>query len=155
MAPDSIRKNDGKPQIRKPKKKETDLPLTDGQKFLHDLQLHQVELEIQIDELKSVKHQLATLLHKYTERYDLAPVSYFILTPDGLISDLNFPGAALLGKDRSLLINQDFSSFLSTESKLVFISFLECVFTGKNQEPCEVTLLSNEEKPCSLLLSAN
>ena len=151
---DPVPLNGGKPLIRKPKKKEQDIPLTDAQQFLHDLQLHQVELEIRNEELKCAKQESAILLHKYTQLFDLAPIAYFTVNADRLICDLNSPAASLFEQARASLVNQDFTTYLSGESKPVFRNFLDGLFNGGSNACCEVSLSRTDETPVFLSLKA-
>ena len=57
----------------------------DPQRLLHELQVHQVELEMQNAELQKTRDELELALEKYTDLYDFAPVGYFTLASDGLI----------------------------------------------------------------------
>ena len=152
--PDSASVNGNRPVIRKPKKKDKEVPLTDAQKFIHGIRLHQIELEIQNEELKIAQHEAASLLEKYSLRFDHAPISYFTLSTEGIICDLNISAAALFERERSSMINQAFESLLSPDSILVFKKFLEEVFGGNSNSVCEVTLSGNEEISSSLLLKA-
>ena len=77
---------------------------TDTKKLLHELQVHQIELEMQNEELQKAYEKTEEALKKYTMLYDLAPMGYFTLDKDGTICDLNFTGSSLLGDKRISLI---------------------------------------------------
>lgn len=112
----------------------------DTLKLIHELQVHQIELEMQNKELESAKEQIAlTASQKYFELYDLAPTGYFTLSKDGIIRMLNLSGAAMLGKERFYLKNKLFSVFVSDESKACFRDFLTNLSSGNTRELCEVT----------------
>src|SRR4051794_14639873 len=64
------------------------------QRLFHELQVHQVELEMQNMELQEARDRAECLLEKYTDQYELAPVGYFSLDASGLILDVNLTGAA-------------------------------------------------------------
>ena len=85
----------------------------DTTRLLHELQVHQIELEMQNEELKQAYETVETALKKYTMLYDLAPMGYFTLDRDGSICDLNFTGAYLLGDRRFSLMNNNFKLFIS------------------------------------------
>lgn len=113
---------------------------TDIQKLVHELQVHQIELEMQNEELH-LAHGLAEMaLKKYTMLFDLAPLGYFFLDSEVTICDVNFIGAELLGERRFSLLNSNFKLFVSEESLLVFTSFFKKVFSSEAKESCEVTL---------------
>lgn len=76
--------------------------------LIEELRIHQIELELQNDELKDSQIKLEDSQNKYFELYNLAPVGYFTLDENGLILDVNIAGAALLGTERKNLINKAF-----------------------------------------------
>jgi len=112
----------------------------DLKKLLHELQVHQIELEMQNDELRLAYETAETALKKYTLLYDFAPLGYFTLDSDGKILDLNFTGAEMLGDKRISLLNTKFRLFISEESQSEFDYFFQKVFTTNVKESCEVTL---------------
>ena len=74
-------------------------------KLIHEFEVHQIELEIQNQELTLAKEQAIIDCEKYIELYDLAPTGYFTLSRDGEIIQLNITGAKMLGKARSFLLS--------------------------------------------------
>jgi hypothetical protein len=82
--------------------------------------------------------------------FDLAPVGYFSLEPDGTISELNFTGADMLHERRFSLINTNFKLFISEASRPVFNNFFRKVFTSNSKETCEI-LLGYDNKPLCLV----
>ena len=96
---------------------------SDTKKLLHELQVHQIELEMQNDELQNAYETAEKALKKYTMLYDFAPMGYFTLGNDGNICDLNFTGAELLGEKRFTLVNHNFKLYISEESQEVFNDF--------------------------------
>lgn len=108
------------------------LPQTDVdvRKLVHELQAHQIGLEMQNAELLQIRADLESSLARYTGLYDFAPVSYFTLTSDGLIQEANLTAAALLGAIRADLMGQRLEQFVAHESQAVFRAFLKKVFFG-------------------------
>jgi PAS domain-containing protein len=113
---------------------------TDSIKLLHELQVHQIELEMQNEELIKANETAETALKKYTMLYDFAPMGYFTLDPDGNIYELNFTGAEMLGDKRFSLVNTNFRLFISKESLTVFDKFFNKIYSKKGKESCEVNL---------------
>jgi PAS domain S-box-containing protein len=113
----------------------------DTQRILHELQVHQIELEMQNEELRNARNEMEAGLEKYSDLYDFAPVGYFSLDEDGRILEINLTGAALLGTDRSRLINQRLPRFVAPDGRTVFLSFLNQVFAGPEKQVCEAPLL--------------
>ena len=126
----------------KKKQKKTDKPVieTDVKKLLHELQVHQIELEMQNEELHEANETAETALKKYTMLYDFAPMGYFTLDSDGSICELNFTGADILGEKRFSLVNSNFKLFISKGSQNVFNNFFRKVYTSNAKESCEVML---------------
>ena len=113
----------------------------DDQRLLHELQVHQIELEMQNAELQGSRDETETLLEKYTDLYDFAPVGYFSLDERGRILDVNLTGTVLLGVERSRLIDQCLPRFITPESRPVFVSFFKQMFAGPEKQVCEATIL--------------
>lgn len=96
-----------------------DSSLPPSAKLLHELQVHQIELEIQIEELRRVQLELEESNECHAKLYDFvyhfAPIGYFTVSNDGLIVDANLTGAALLGQERKSLMGRPFASHVSRE----------------------------------------
>jgi PAS domain S-box-containing protein len=109
---------------------------TDPKRLLHELEVHQIELEMQNEELKLAVDEAATA----TALYDFAPAGYYTLNRDGLICQLNLSGANLLGKERSRLTDSHFSQFISPESLPVFNDFFNRIFETNARHICVLRL---------------
>lgn len=128
-------------QLRlKQKIADNDYNEADVKKLVHELQVHQIELEMQNEELQLANDTAESALKKYTMLYDLAPIGYFILEADGSISDLNFTGADMLRDKRFNLINSNFKLYISEESKSVFNDFFSSLYSGYTKESCKLVL---------------
>ncbi len=119
----------------------------DPQRLLHELQIHQVELEMQNAELQDARDRMEALLEKYTDLFDFAPVGYFSVDEQGRILEANLMGAALLGVERSLLIKQRLLRFVVPTSQPIFQAFLARVFAGSGKQVCEAALLKKDAAP--------
>jgi PAS domain S-box-containing protein len=113
---------------------------TDAIKLLHELQVHQIELEMQNEELIQANEAAETALRKYTMLYDFAPMGYFTLDTDGNISELNFTGAEILGDKRFSLVNSNFRLYVAEDSRNEFDKFLRNVNAKKGKESVEIKL---------------
>ncbi|PKP30196.1 MAG: hypothetical protein CVT99_14295 [Bacteroidetes bacterium HGW-Bacteroidetes-16] len=133
--------------LLKEKSSATGQQLTEAgmQKLIHELMVHQIELELQNEELELANERATTETQKFTELYDSAPTGYFTLSIKGEILGLNLRGAGMLGTERSLLINTRFGLFVSDDTKAIFNLFLGKVFNGKAKESCEVALSASGE----------
>jgi diguanylate cyclase (GGDEF)-like protein/PAS domain S-box-containing protein len=90
------------------------MPLS-SKKLLHELRVHQVELEMQNDELQRALSALETSRNRYHNLYELAPIGYITLSTEGKIIEINLTAASLLGMDRDMLINHNFSALTTPE----------------------------------------
>jgi PAS domain S-box-containing protein len=133
-------------QLRKRRQKQPSKPVAsqsvaEPHRLLHELQVHQIELEMQNTELQTARDRLEGLLEKYTDLYDFAPMGCFSLDEQGHILEVNLTGAALIGVERSQLINRPLQRFADPASRPIFLAFLKRVFSGTGKESCEATLL--------------
>ena len=97
-------------------------PLDDPRKLIHELRVHQIELEMQNEELRNAQLELAQSRDRYFELYDFAPIGYFTLDERGLILSVNLAGADLLGSERASLMRKRFSQFVAPGSQDAFYS---------------------------------
>lgn len=129
----------------RPLKEAGHLSEAETMRLLHELEVHQVELEIQNEELNMARAAAQNVAQKYAELYDFAPSGYFTISKDGKIRELNLSGAEMLDKERSNLINSQFSLFVTDDTKPIFNLFLYKVFTGNTKETCEVSLIADDK----------
>lgn len=115
-------------------------------RLVHELEVHQIELEMQNEELTLAKGQTDTATQKYAELYDFLPSGYFTINREGEIIELNRAGAELLGKNRFKLVNSRFGFFVSDATKPIFNLFLENIFEYSKKETCEVSIITNEDE---------
>lgn len=122
-------------KLRSPRTREESLRL------VHELEVHQIELEMQNEELSRAQKELELSRNKYAELYDFAPVGYFTFDVAGLIREVNLTGAHLLGTERRLLGNKPFSSYIAeAEGRKIFSHHLESVLQRKGIQRCEIKL---------------
>jgi PAS domain S-box-containing protein len=126
----------------------SDPSISDLHKLIHELGVHQIELEMQNEELLLAKEevemarkQAVDVKEKYIELYDFAPTGYFTLSKEDSILDINFSATRILNKERSLLRQRKFGLFVSYDTKPIYNRFLDNLFASKINETCEVTLL--------------
>ena len=131
-------------EARLRKKRKSQRTEAGPQRLLHELQVHQVELEMQNAELLEARDRMEALLEKYTDLYDFAPVGYFSLDESGRITEVNLTGAALLGVERSRLINRSLTRFVAPASQPGFLVFLKRIFAGTEKQVCEASLLKQD-----------
>ena len=124
----------------------------DTKRLLHELMVHQIELEMQNEELQESYGTAERALKKYTMLYDFAPMGYFTLNKDAGIVDLNFTGADLLGTKRFSLINSNFRKFVSRESQKTFDDFFRKIYSVNSKESCEIMLAFENSPLCRVYI---
>jgi PAS domain-containing protein len=115
---------------------------TDSLRLIHELEVHQVELEMQNDELIKARDEVRTANEKFTSLYDFAHTGYFTLNRDGKIYRMNLSGAAMLGKDRSKITNKNFRQFVTIDTLPQFNDFMLKAFETHAKENCHVRLIT-------------
>jgi diguanylate cyclase (GGDEF)-like protein/PAS domain S-box-containing protein len=130
--------------------------LIDQKRLVHELQVHQIELEMQNEALIEARGQAEIALEHFSELFDFAPVAYFILNPDSSIRQTNFRGETLLGKPRTALIGKKLILSIAIEQRPEFQLFLGHSFVHSGVQSCELTLVINKKITwVSLQASAN
>lgn len=119
----------------------------DLKKLVHELQVHQIELEMQNEELVLAKENAELAEKKYTELYDFAPSGYLTLTSNGEIAELNLMASRILGKERSLLIKRKFGFFVTDDTRPGFNEFFKHIFTSNVKQICDVIIAPEGNLP--------
>ncbi|MDP2833214.1 MAG: EAL domain-containing protein [Pseudomonadota bacterium] len=118
----------------------TPAPIRPAEELLHELQVHQIELEMQNEDLRRAQFALEESRDRYVDLYDFAPVGYLTLTDTGLIAEANLTGAALLGVDRVKLLHRHFSRFVTPEaSDYWHLQFMR-VLLRDDRQICELAM---------------
>lgn len=112
----------------------------DNERQLHELEVHQIELELQNAELQKARNGLEVALEKYTDLYDFAPVGYFSIDESGVVLEANLTSTALLGVERSRLLQRRLLQFVSATSRPAFLEFLKKVFSRPKDQGCEALM---------------
>src|SRR5512136_844198 len=105
--------------LRMPENIETLSP-EDGRRLLNELRVHQIELEMQNEELRRTQAELEASRARYFDLYDLAPVGYFTVCEEGMILETNLTFANLLGVARGVLVKQPLSRFILPEDEDIY-----------------------------------
>ena len=123
---------------------ETALSPEAARQILHDLRVHQMELEMQNEEMRRAHAELDTVRVRYFDLYDLAPISYCTLSESGLILEANLTAATLLGMTRSTLVKQRITRFIFKEDQdLYYQHHKQLVETGAPQS-CELRMMTRD-----------
>ena len=119
----------------------------DSRRLLHELQVHQIELEMQNAELRRARDEREASLENYTDLYDFAPVGYFTLAAAGDINQVNLTGTNLAGMERSRLVGRSFGMLVVPEQRPVFHAFLKKVFASQSKASIDLELLGRSGQP--------
>ena len=95
----------------------------EARRVLHELRVHQVELEMQNEQLRATQDQLEASRAAYFDLYDLAPVGYCTVSAEGLILRANLTAATQLGIDRSELIKRRLSRFVFRKDQDIYYRY--------------------------------
>ncbi len=122
--------------------------LDERDRLIHDLEVHQAELEAQNQQLREAQHQLEESRARYSDLYDFAPVAYCTLDPAGCVSEINLTGAAMLGTQRGRVIGKPFAVYVSEPDRATFRTHLHRRLSSP-QGPAvvEFTLASSAKQP--------
>jgi CRP-like cAMP-binding protein len=123
-------------------------PITawDNAQLVHELQVHQIELEMRNEELLHAYQEADNLRERYADIYDFAPVGYFTLDPLGVILDVNLAGAVLIGIKGSQKSRHRFAAFLRPDCVQDFNRFVDEVLHTKKKLFCETVLSANPHR---------
>jgi two-component system cell cycle sensor histidine kinase/response regulator CckA len=116
-------------------------------RLLHELQVHEIELEMQNEELKQAGLAARESADKYTELYDFAPIGYFSLDRAGRFTEANLAVATMLGLQRSRLLRRNFESLVPMEARPAFREFLARIFERGSRGHREMVLNSFNGEP--------
>ncbi|MBE0647017.1 MAG: PAS domain-containing protein [Bacteroidales bacterium] len=123
--------------------KETQLPdlsVEQIRNLVHELYTHQVELEMQNEELRLAQEKLAEEHEKYISLYDFAPVGYFTMNEEGMIEEVNLTGAALLGVERRNLHKKPLSNFILSDDQDIYYRHRQKLIETEQPQSCELRI---------------
>jgi len=123
------------------------LPPGDVRNLIEDLQVHQVELEMQNEELRQAQLELQEARDRYLDLYDFAPTGYMTLNEKGLIIESNLACAELLGVERSRLINSRFSAFVAPGFQDEYYLYVRGALQATGKQTCELGLKTKDGIP--------
>lgn len=118
-------------------------------RLLHELRVHQVELEMQNEELRNSRAQAEAALERYTELYDFSPLAYFTVDRSGTILQTNLAAARLLGTERARLMHRRLGAFVAPHDLPALNTFLRQVFEAHATPPRELRLDGDHAPPRS------
>jgi PAS domain S-box-containing protein len=117
----------------------------DALALAHQLQVHQIELEMQNEELQRACAAQEELSKKYADLFDFDPVGHFLFDDQGKILEVNLAGAALIGLERSAAIKKRFGQFVTEQDRRTFAQFIKRLALTGIKKTCEIKLLKDQK----------
>ncbi|MCG2740699.1 MAG: PAS domain S-box protein [Syntrophaceae bacterium] len=114
---------------------------------LHELRVHQIELEMQNEELRRAQAEVEDARARYFDLYDLAPIGHFTLSEAGLILEVNLTAANMLGVARSALVRRRLTSFILPEDRDIYYRYRKLLFETGAPQMCEMRMVKKDAAP--------
>ena len=118
----------------------TELSLEEARNLVHELRTHQIELEMQNEELRRIQDELVEARNRYEDLYDFAPVGYLTIGEKGIVEGANLTMAELLNLERESLLGRPLSSLIIEEDQDTFYFYRREVLDTRERRVCEVRL---------------
>ena len=126
---------------------------SEASKLIHELEVHQIELELINEELILAKENAEQTAEKYAQLYNFAPSGNFTLSDEGTIIDLNPNASQMLGKKQQHLKGSRLAFFVSNDTRFIFNDFVNSVLNGKEKATCNIKLTVGRESPTHVFLT--
>lgn len=126
----------------------------DARALLHELQVHQIELELQNGELRQAWQEVDDARARYSDLYQLAPVTYVSLEDGDVIGEINLAGAVQLDQPRAKLSGRHLASFIAPASRPAFTAMLDQTLSTRTSARCEITLQVSGKQSCLMRAEA-
>jgi PAS domain S-box-containing protein len=130
------------------------IPATDIKQLVEDLQVHQIELEIQNEELRRLQQDLEKARDKYSDLYDFSPVSYFAINEKGIILEANLTAAVVIGVEREFLKGRPFTDFIARDDQDVFYRHRRTLCETMTGQTCELRIRGGQGSEFYALLES-
>jgi PAS domain S-box-containing protein len=141
-------------RLRTTKRDVASMPVKDVQQLVHELQVHQIELEMQNEELRRTQIELEAARDRYADLYDFSPAGHLLLDREGTIIEANLRAGTLLGINRKDLIEQPLSRFVASEDQDRLHRHCQEVLKPGTRQTCEVRMRNEARAVCCLYLES-
>jgi PAS domain S-box-containing protein len=132
-----------------------ELAPADARKVIHELRVHQIELELQNEELRRTQESLEASRSRYFDLYDLAPVSYFTLSEEGTILEVNLSGSRLLDVARAALVGRSLNLFILPEDQDTFYLATRQLVNTDREQAFELRMTKRDGQPFWVWIEAS
>ena len=116
------------------------MPAGELQRLVHELQVHQIELEMQNEELRRAQSELGQPRDRFNDLYDFAPVGFLTLDHDATVLEANLTAASMLGVEREKLIGRKFTRFVARAAQDTLHLHRRAVLDGDGKQACDLLL---------------
>ena len=140
--------------LRVTKRNVSAMPVKEVQQLVHELQVHQIELEMQNEELRRTQVELEATRERYVDLYDFSPAGYLTLDTQGTIVEVNLRAETLFGINRKELIGQSFTRFIARSDAGTFQRHSQEVLKTGTRQTCEVHLRTKGDASCCVHLES-
>lgn len=123
-------------------------------RMLHELHVHQMELEMQNRVLREAQNELEETRDRYANLYDFSPLAYFTFDRHSVILEANLTGIAMLGRERSSLIGMSFVNFVARQDRQIFMQRLQACLSGAALPSTELSLDLQGDKLISVQIAS-
>jgi PAS domain S-box-containing protein len=120
------------------------LSVKNTSRLIQELRVHQIEMEMQNDELRKVQKELEDSRNKYFSLFDFAPVGYFTLNQKNLIEEVNLTAAEMLRIERSGLKRQKFTQYIVPDYQDAFYLHRKKIFDTNSRQTCELRFMRKD-----------
>jgi diguanylate cyclase (GGDEF)-like protein/PAS domain S-box-containing protein len=125
------------------------------EELVHELQVHQVELEMQNDELQRSNLELEHAFHRYRDLYDNAPIAYITIDASGVVVDANARAEHLLGRHKDSFLNSHFSLLVQQNFRKDFFKSVQELFANGGPQNMDMELLARDESRISVSMQSS
>ena len=126
----------------------------DAQALLHELRVHQFELEMQNEELRRARGEMEIALRIYTEIFDFSPIGYATLEGDHVITNVNLAGSDILGRPRATLKGMAFERLVAFPQRRVFAALVGAARSSGERRSSNLELLRGDGELIATRVSA-
>jgi PAS domain-containing protein len=141
---ESSLRGDAEAQLARSPKSSPRLKEQSAEELIHELQVHQIELETQAEELRRAHLELEESRDKYLDLYEFAPVGYLTLTDKALITEANLACATLLDIERNKLVRARFNKFIVEKDTYEWHRYFVNVLNQGEKLTCTLTLVRSD-----------
>jgi len=150
----SALRNCAEQKLRQSRIDTANFSLEDARNLIHELNVHQIELELQNEELRLTQLDLETARRKYVDLYEFSPIGLLTLDNNECIQETNLKFVTLMGTDRETLVRRNLSEFIDPSAQDTYHFFYQALHRTQQPQQCEIILLPINQPPMVVRLDA-